>query len=149
MSTYGFDDISNRDNIIPSIFLSVYPVGSIYMSTNPTSPASLFGGTWEALDDGRVLIGAGTAHPAGEVGGEETHKLITDEMPSHYHGFTDTYRSRYTTYHPERGGVRPLDTAYAVTGTTYDNDTTDSRGGSKAHNNMQPYLSVYMWTRTA
>ena len=65
--------------------IAAYPVGSIYMSINPTSPADIFGGTWEALDEGRVLIGAGTSHPAGEEGGEEKHALTIDEMPSHNH----------------------------------------------------------------
>lgn len=68
-----------------NMMLAVYPVGSIYMSVNPTNPNSLFGGTWEALDQGRVLIGAGAAHPAGETGGEETHVLTPDEMPEHTH----------------------------------------------------------------
>lgn len=64
---------------------SIYPVGTIYTSVQNVSPASFLGGTWEALNEGRVLIGAGTAHPAGETGGEETHSLSTAEMPSHNH----------------------------------------------------------------
>ena len=68
--------------------INAYPIGSIYMSVNATSPATLFGGTWEALDQGRVLIGAGTSHPAGEEGGEETHKLTSSEMPSHGHSLS-------------------------------------------------------------
>ena len=55
------------------------------MSVDPTSPADIFGGTWEALDQGRVLIGAGASHPAGSTGGEETHVLTANEMPSHKH----------------------------------------------------------------
>ncbi len=65
--------------------ISAYPVGSIYMSVNATSPADIFGGTWEALDQGRVLIGAGSAHPAGETGGAESVTLTTAQMPSHSH----------------------------------------------------------------
>ena len=64
---------------------SIYPVGTIYTSVQNVSPASFLGGTWEALNEGRVLIGAGTAHPAGETGGEENHSLSTAEMPSHNH----------------------------------------------------------------
>lgn len=64
---------------------ALYPIGSIYMSTANVSPATFIGGEWEALDEGRVLIGAGSAHPAGETGGEETHRLLTAEMPSHNH----------------------------------------------------------------
>ena len=72
----------------------VYPVGSIYLSTNATNPGTLFGGTWEAFAQGRVLIGAGTGtdsrneskeFTAGETGGEYNHQLTTNEMPSHTH----------------------------------------------------------------
>ena len=58
------------------------------MSINPTSPADIFGGTWEALDDGGVLIGAGSAHPAGEEGGAEEVALALAEIPSHNHSLS-------------------------------------------------------------
>ena len=71
--------------------LDAYPVGSIYMSVNSTNPSQLFGGTWEAIAGGRVLIGQNTSYPAGSTGGEATHTLTTNEMPSHSHsGSTDT-----------------------------------------------------------
>lgn len=65
----------------------VYPVGSIYMSVNSTSPATLFGGTWEQLKD-RFLIGAGSSYAVNATGGSTTHTLTTSEMPSHTHTFT-------------------------------------------------------------
>ena len=84
-------DTSGNVSISTFSIDNVYPVGSIYMSANATNPASLFGGTWAALDDGRVLIGAGAAYPAGSTGGEATHTLTTNEMPSHTHsGSTST-----------------------------------------------------------
>lgn len=58
------------------------------MSFNATSPTDLFGGTWEALEQGRVLIGQGSSYPAGSTGGEATHTLSLNEMPSHNHGGT-------------------------------------------------------------
>lgn len=69
-----------------SIF-DVYPVGAIYISTVSISPADLFGGTWEQIQD-RMLLGAGTSYTAGSTGGAATHTLITDELPSHNHTFT-------------------------------------------------------------
>ena len=69
----------------------VYPVGSIYMSTVSTNPATLFGfGTWEAMPAGRVLLAQGksswgTTYNAGSTGGEATHQLTVGEMPSHNH----------------------------------------------------------------
>lgn len=69
---------------IKDIINIVYPVGSIYMSVNSTSPASLFGGTWERIKD-RFLLAAGDTYSAGSTGGEAQHTLTVDEMPSHYH----------------------------------------------------------------
>ena len=65
-------------------FDKVYPVGSIYMSVNNTSPASLFGGTWEQLKD-RFLLGCGDTYSNGATGGEASHVLTEEEMPSHEH----------------------------------------------------------------
>lgn len=184
----------------------VYPVGSIYMSVNPASPSTFIGGTWEALDDGRVLIGAGSAHPAGEEGGEEKHNLSTNEMPSHNHSgpLSGSTGDASTSHDHTRGtmnitGKGPLgwssnktlgmegafyrtsanaekgfpenadsmsytegfDASKSWSGRTSSNGvthshsldgitiTTSSKGGGQAHNNMQPYLSVYMWKRTA
>ena len=81
----GNDSLEAIKDWLNSRILSVYPVGSIYMSTANVSPATFIGGDWEALDDGRVLIGAGSAHPAGETGGEEEHTLSESEIPSHSH----------------------------------------------------------------
>lgn len=124
----------------------VYPVGSIYMSVNSTSPATLFGfGTWEQLKD-RFLLAAGDTYSAGSTGGEATHKLTTNEMPSHNH----------STY----GNVPKINTDRGST--VYGHSTSNENwwfsgvassvkntGGGAAHNNMPPYLSVYMWKRTA
>lgn len=74
-----------KERTSESAALQAYPIGSIYMSTNATSPQTLFGGTWQALDQGRVLIGANASHPAGSTGGAETHVITTQEMPSHNH----------------------------------------------------------------
>ena len=72
----------------------IYPVGSIYMSMNATNPETLFGGKWEAIAQGRCLIGAGTGtdsrkesktFAAGDTGGEYNHQLTVGEMPSHSH----------------------------------------------------------------
>ena len=75
-----------------NIIDAIYPVGSIYMSVASTSPATLFGGTWVQIED-TFLLAAGTNHTAGDTGGEETHTLTTQEMPTHNHTFTGTAHS--------------------------------------------------------
>lgn len=116
---------------------SIYPIGSIYMSTNSTSPSILFGGTWKALDEGRVLIGANSTYPVNSTGGEFEHTLTVEEMPSHTH--TLYYRSGYS----RSGGSGAI-----FDGWSDELRQTISSGGSQPHNNMQPYLAVYMWERT-
>jgi len=116
----------------------IYPVGSIYMSVNNTSPATIFGGTWEQIKD-TFLLSAGDTYTAGATGGEATHTLTTDEMPSHIHSIHDVGAAGTGT--AIYGGVR-LNQVYA-------NNNSGSTGGGQAHNNMPPYLVVYVWKRTA
>lgn len=121
---------------------NVYPVGSIYMSVNSTNPKNLFGGTWEQIQ-GRFLFGMNNDYPAGSTGGEATHKLTQGEMPKHNHviyypnaGGPDTGAA---IGFPEAGSKNTWWAVACMTGQTGDNE---------AHNNMPPYLSVYIWKRT-
>lgn len=128
----------NGENILSK----VYPVGSIYMSLSSTDPKTLFGGTWERLKD-RFLLAAGDRYSAGATGGEATHTLTKDEMPSHNHyaainGGTDSYGQNRTTI----GSFANKAQGYS------DSSTIFATGGGNAHNNMPPYLAVYMWKRT-
>lgn len=118
--------------------LDAYPVGAIYLSVNSTSPATLFGGTWEQLEN-RFLLGAGSDYTAGATGGEATHTLTINEMPSHNHGFKRTTSAT---------GSGSTWARISSTGDAVD-DLITNTGGGRAHNNMPPYLAVYMWKRTA
>lgn len=135
---------------------AAYPVGSLYLNaTSATNPATLLGfGTWQAAGAGRVLIGAGTGtdsraeaktFAAGATGGEYNHVMTPSEMPEHSHIMP-------------QGSVTPSGAtgpAYAsgddTTRTTISSDipSTGLAGGNAAHNNLQPYLVVYMWVRTS
>lgn len=118
--------------------LRAYPVGAIYASADSTSPASLFGGTWEQLKD-RFLLGAGDTYVAGTTGGEATHKLTVAEMPNHAHEYG------LQAYGTEPGTATVTGNASAATL----NKATNAVGGNNAHNNMPPYVAVYMWKRVA
>ena len=132
-------------------FDAVYPVGSIYMSVNSADPSTLFGGTWEQLED-TFLLAAGTNHAAGSTGGEETHTLTVDEMPTHDGHLTSTASggtlARYlsvnalTPYGSGGRGWTEISGSEAM-------PASNNRGGNAAHNNMPPYLVVYIWKRTA
>lgn len=155
----------------------IYPVGSIYMSTVSTNPATLFGfGTWEAMPAGRVLLAQGksswgTTYNAGSTGGEATHQLTVGEMPSHthtastnttgnhHHGtvWTDGTYSVWGLYNSStnhRGMGAGNDNDNALPNTSTDGNhshtvTINNAGSNTAHNNIQPYYSCYMWHRTA
>lgn len=119
---------------------TLYPIGSIYMSVNSTNPASLFGGTWSRIKD-TFLLAAGDEYAAGSTGGEASHVLTVDEMPEHRHviGYgANVYASSYGALTPNA----------AQTGSSSSN-ASSAAGTSQAHNNMPPYLAVYMWRRTA
>lgn len=129
------------------ILEAVYPVGSIYMSVNSTSPATLFGGTWEAIQ-GKFLLGAyGNTYKAGSTGGEATHTLTVDEMPKHTHSMYSGNSGAPDTWEPDGG-------SYLVDSVTQDKHTwwaslgMNYSGGGAEHNNMPPYLAVYIWKRT-
>lgn len=122
----------------------IYPIGSIYISTSDINPGELFGGTWQQLKD-KFLLAVGDTYDAGSEGGEAKHILTVDEMPSHTHDFGNmplTFSARDTS------GDNAIDpgSSGTVKKVTY---TTTATGGGKAHNNMPPYLAVYMWKRTA
>lgn len=134
--------ISESTNVV-EVLKKVYPVGCIYTSTVSTNPNTLFGfGTWSEYGQGRVLVGKSAEaefDTAGKTGGAKTHTLTTAEMPAHRHpmaradgGETYQYSYKNNIGHPTSG------VAY-----------TESAGSGSAHNNLQPYIVVYFWQRTA
>lgn len=146
---------------------TIYPMGSIYMSVSATSPETLFGGTWTPIN-GRFLIGTGAPennddgassgnynYAAGSKGGEAAHTLTNSEMPKHVHNTTfqwnATHDSRYTGSANAIKGEGTSNNCYAWVDNGYllDIGINKSAGNNVAHNNMPPYLAVYMWQRTA
>lgn len=134
---------------IKSFLDAVYPVGSIYMSVEATNPGTLFGGTWAAIAQGRCLVGVGSNKDANnesktftvrQTGGEYNHTLVLNEIPKHNHSGRTA------------NGWGSLDWGYNFTYTNtaaWNGDGTESVGGGQKHNNIPPYLAVYMWERTA
>lgn len=144
----------------------IYPVGSIYMSTVSTNPATLFGfGTWEAMPAGRVLLAQGksswgTTYNAGSTVGE---------LPSHGHSASTNTTGNHTHTHPgwqmgegirhqdgcsaipqrgDRGGYNGTYT-FSTAGNHSHTITVNNTGSNTAHNNMQPFIVTYIWRRTA
>ena len=130
----------------------IFPVGSIYMSYNASNnPASLIGGSWTRIYN-QFLIGAGDDYTVGSTGGEVSHLLTVNEMPSHSHNIVNSKNSKTgSAYMPiqvsssEWGLVSQNGTGWIAQDTGYIAET----GGNAPHNNMPPYRAVWMWRRTA
>lgn len=145
--------------------LQSLPVGSIYQSTIATSPEELFGGTWEAMPAGRVLLAQGksswgTTYNAGSTGGEATHQLTVGELPSHNHSASTNTTGEHT-HNIIGAGATGAGSGLLFgipNGGTYTSSnagnhshtiTINNTGSNQSHNNMEPYIVVYMWKRTA
>ena len=151
----------------------IYPVGSIYISTVSTNPATLFGfGTWEAMPAGHVLLAQGksswgTTYNAGSTGGEATHQLTVGELPSHNHSASSNTTGEHShtfsinvAYHeqffPYADSISRGENKHGITSITSNPNgnhshsiTINNTGSNQPHNNLQPYISVYMWKRSA
>lgn len=119
----------------------VYPIGSIYVSLSDVSPAVFIGGTWEQIKD-RFILAAGDTYAAGDTGGEATHTLSENEMPSHYHSIQNTGLAWFNAM-----GSGSNQMWYYAPG--YNQAVSYNTGGSAPHNNMPPYLTAFVWQRTA
>ena len=138
--------ITAADIGISAIFLAAHPVGDIYLSVNPTNPGTLYGGTWVAWGSGRVPVGVNTSDTdfktVEKTGGAKTHTLTVQEIPNHAHDLNAVNEG----VDNPNGGYHP--------GWTFNKQYTAqvmsaSTGGGQAHNNLQPYITCYMWKRTA
>lgn len=135
-----------------------FPVGGVYISIASTDPSSIWAGTtWEQFASGRTLVGINTSDSdfatIGQTGGKKTHTLTPDEIPAHGHGMAHTH-----SYTGPNTGSWKVGTGKAHTWCTStggktsggaSKTTTDNAGGGGAHNNLQPYIVVYMWKRVS
>ena len=130
-----------------------YPVGSIYLSVDSENPSNKFGGTCVAWGAGRVPVCVDTTdvnfNAVEKTGGESTVTLTESQMPSHFHGFTDGAKAivydnpvLVATGNDHQVFKAPTSGTLSVSGTA-------STGGGDSHNNLQPYITCYMWKRTA
>jgi hypothetical protein len=150
---------------VQAALAALHPVGSIYTATVSTNPATLLGfGTWTAFGAGRVLIGDGGGFSAGATGGSADAVVVSHNHtasssvsdPSHAHG-PQAGQYVYTNAGGVdsaggggfiSGGIRGTTTATASTGITV-TTTNTAAGVSGTNANLQPYVVVYMWNRTA
>lgn len=127
----------------------IYPVGAIYLSVSAVSPSVFLGGTWEPFGAGRTLVGVDPAQTefatVQKTGGAKTHTLTLDQIPGHTH-------EQNVTLHDSSGSFSSNTDCGDYTATARSvaqGVATGASGGGGAHNNLPPYITCYMWRRTA
>lgn len=127
------------NNIYPCPY---FPIGGIYISATNIDPSNYFGGKWKQIKD-VFLLCAGDTYKAGTTGGEATHKLTIDEMPKHNHAMNMALLAG------NNSGWNVVSQQGGFWGSDDWNTRATNTGGDKPHNNMPPYIAVYVWTRIA
>lgn len=135
----------------------IYPVGSIYLTINTQDPSEVIGGEWELWGKGKTIVGVDNSqtefNSVEKTGGEKTHELTENEMPSHV---GHLYQNSGTVpYYGNTAVYLNTDkmTAYGSVGRGWSNNASEiypaglSRGANTPHNNLQPYITCYMWKR--
>lgn len=134
-------------DLTKQLFLLMHRVGDIIFSTSDENPSTIYGGTWVAWGKGQVPVGVDTSdsdfNTVEKTGGEKEHTLTVDEMPSH------THAQYVTSDNVSGGGIRVDYTKDGASLPYLQGINTGSSGGNQPHNNIQPYITCYMWKRTA
>ena len=141
-SIVSVQETSQDSDLIKQLKLAMNPIGTILTTTNNTNPTSYIGGIWERYGQGQVLVGVDEEDEdfnIGKTGGEKKHALTAAENGPHTHPYVSTANNNFVKVEPSQTyGTR------AAGGST-----TGSSGEGRPHNNLQPYVAVYMWRRTA
>lgn len=151
-AVYLKDNNNNKVVTVP-----YYRVGDLFLTTIATNPSSFLGGKWELFGPGRCLVCVDTSdsdfNTVKKTGGEKTHKLTVNEMPSHNHQYEDITGNRSLNGQFGRSGYYESESYMGVTNSVIAYADADFRmtyvGGSESHNNLQPYITCYVWIRTA
>lgn len=130
-------------DLTKQLFLLMHRVGDIIFSTSDENPSTIYGGTWVAWGKGQVPVGVDTSdsdfNTVEKTGGEKEHTLTVGEMPSHKHDFGQQFATT--------SSLSGAYGYYMIAGTQ--TDVIKNTGGNQPHNNLQPYITCYMWKRTA
>lgn len=130
-------------DLTKQLFLLMHRVGDIIFNTSDENPSTIYGGTWVAWGKGQVPVGVDTSdsdfNTVEKTGGEKEHTLTVDEMPSHKHDFGQQFATT--------SNLSGSYGYYMIAGTQ--TDVIKNTGGNQPHNNLQPYITCYMWKRIA
>ena len=126
-----------------------YEVGDVLTTRNAADPATRWPGTsWQRITD-RFILGAGGSYGVGATGGEASHVLTSEEMPRHLHSGMHWGTSSNALQFGVNGSGSGFWRLSYSSAASEANFYTGYTGGSAAHNNMPPYVALYIWERTA
>lgn len=151
ISKYLADLENTAFSTFQDIAKQIYPVGSIYLSTRSTNPGTIFGGTWARWGNGRVPVGVDTSqtefNAVEKTGGEKQHILTVEEIPEHTHekDVSGTLVNNAITGLQTGGDFWNV----GISNSGDHSFNIRNTGGGDPHNNLQPYITCYMWKRTA
>ena len=150
--------VDYNGNNIP--LLNEFPIGTVLITVTNSNPSNFTAGTWVSFGTGKTIVGVDTAdtdfNTVEKTGGEKTHTLNVNELPSHTHEIWLNYKGNNTS----GNSTYPYDNSFGVSNqvayvssahidTGGQPKNTSFQGGTEPHNNLQPYITVYMWKRTA
>lgn len=155
--------INNKLIDLMEVINIIYPIGSIYMSVNNTNPSALFGGTWVSWGSGRVPVGVNTSdtnfNTVEKTGGskylQKHNHDLTGTLAKHEHantgGFFNQEKQRFLVAGNklDNSSTGTSSTNAMITYTNIENKLSISESGTGDSGNLQPYITCYMWKRTA
>ena len=137
---HALSNFYTSGSLVSDLLNRVYPVGSIYMSAVNVSPASFLGGTWQAIEQGRMLMAAGSSWQAGTTGGAAYHTLTVAEMPAHDHSATETAAGGHT--HGASTGSAGAHAHSGSTNSTGNHYHTGTTNGAGNHSHTRGSMNI-------
>lgn len=144
----GPDAYAIYQQVLAAVVERDHPVGSLYISENATSPAELYGGTWERIE-GRFIMGAGDTYPAGSTGGSATHRQTAKEVASHAHDIGTNVSGTLMTVPQWKFYITSVSQVTSPNGYKCYGMATNTTDDGEPMNILNPYYSAYIWRRVA
>lgn len=144
----GPDAYAIYQQVLAAVVERDHPVGSLYISENPTSPAELYGGTWERIE-GRFIMGASDTYPVGSTGGSATHTQTENEVAPHKHNVISLFNGSGIKSKTYPGDQESYGVDKIADSSDYGVRTDKNSTVAIPMDILNPYYSAYIWRRVA
>lgn len=159
----GPDAYAIYQQVLAAVVERDHPIGSLYISENATSPAELYGGTWERIE-GKFIMGASDTYPAGSTGGSATHyhdykikfSWNNGAVVGYHQSTISPYNYQTGSYYLSEGDNDKVGEGYTLVNTAASNASGErqcsdyaTHGSTSSSDTLNPYYSMYIWRRVA